>query len=580
MQIKPIIISSSDDMLDDIEHHFKVVAGPGAGKTRWLSNHIRNVLSNSARLNKCRNIACITYTNVGVETIISRQGDSIDNVEVSTIHSFLYKHVVKPYIFLIKDEFGLDPGKIDGHDELVPSGGFVYQWKKKTNQTKTLTDDTEVIKALCALCWQFNGNEELELKLRDVWRGKAGKYNIKKNSYMTYKEMWWEKSRLHHDDVLFFSHTLLKRYPDVLRVLRGKFPYFYVDEFQDTNPIQTKIIEMLSEKETIVGVIGDKAQSIYGFQGAEVRQFEEFDLPGMKNYQIKNNHRSTEEILTVLNNIRVDITQKSPDGKRGEQPLILICPPLTAYKKVREIACNDNVCTLSYANITSNEMKSEYAGIGKDDLFIKLIIADSTDRGKIISATIKGIEYARQNKFKDAIKEVKKICKFKDEFEKQKTAIKIIHVMLNKYKSYMNGNLYDFYDVLKETGLITMTRINTSRASKVKSFYDDTAYKEIALWVRYNDDDSLHRTVHKSKGDEFESVLLIVKGNRKLSFKEESALSFLLNPDLNNEDHRVYYVALSRAKKNLFINVPELSAQGIEKVESIGFDVLDLREES
>ena len=121
-------------MLDDIEHHFKVVAGPGAGKTRWLSNHIRNVLSNSARLNKCRNIACITYTNVGVETIISRQGDSIDNVEVSTIHSFLYKHVVKPYIFLIKDEFGLDPGKIDGHDELVPSGGFVYQWKKKTKK--------------------------------------------------------------------------------------------------------------------------------------------------------------------------------------------------------------------------------------------------------------------------------------------------------------------------------------------------------------------------------------------------------------------------------------------------------------
>lgn len=579
MQVELIDIGSSDEMLEDIEHPFKVVAGPGAGKTRWLSNHIRNVLSNSVRLNKCRNIACITYTNVGVETILKRLGDSIDNVEVSTIHSFLYKHVVKPYIFLIADEFGLDPAKIDGHDELVPSGGFVFQWKKRTSQIKTLTDDTEVIKALCALCWQFNGSGELELKLRDVWRGKAGKYNIRKNSYMTYKEMWWERNRLHHDDVLFFSYTLLKRYPDILRVLRSKSPYFFVDEFQDTNPIQTKIIEMLSEKETIVGVIGDKAQSIYGFQGADVSQFEGFDLPGMKNYQINNNHRSTEEILTVLNNIRVDITQRSPDDKKGRKPLALICSPLTAFKKVREIAGNNNVCTLSYKNVTSNEMKSEHIGVGNDDLFIKLLTSDSSDRGKIVSATIKGVEYARQNKFKDAMKEVKKICKSKDDFEKQKTAIKIIHAMLDKYDNYASGRLYDFYGVLKETALIDMNKFKAG-SSKVKSFYENTTYKETVLWMKYNDDDSLHRTIHKSKGDEFESVLLIVKGDKKQSFKEEKALSFLLKPDLNNEDHRVYYVALSRAKKNLFINVPGLSAQGIEKIKGIGFDVQDLGSES
>jgi len=64
MPVEPILLKSSDAMLENIEHHFKVIAGPGAGKTRWLSNHVRNVLGKSGRLNKCRKIACITYTNI------------------------------------------------------------------------------------------------------------------------------------------------------------------------------------------------------------------------------------------------------------------------------------------------------------------------------------------------------------------------------------------------------------------------------------------------------------------------------------------------------------------------------------
>jgi len=97
----PINRITSDSALIDIEHHFRVSAGPGAGKTHWLVEHIRNVLHRSNRLGKTRKIACITYTNIAVETILSRLGTSVDRVEVSTIHSFLYKrnHSVNP-VFL------------------------------------------------------------------------------------------------------------------------------------------------------------------------------------------------------------------------------------------------------------------------------------------------------------------------------------------------------------------------------------------------------------------------------------------------------------------------------------------------
>lgn len=86
-RIEPIEITSANK-LDNIEHHFRVSAGPGAGKTHWLISHIKEVLHNSERLEKSRKVACITYTNTAVEIICDRLGSSSNQVEVSTIHSF------------------------------------------------------------------------------------------------------------------------------------------------------------------------------------------------------------------------------------------------------------------------------------------------------------------------------------------------------------------------------------------------------------------------------------------------------------------------------------------------------------
>jgi DNA helicase-2/ATP-dependent DNA helicase PcrA len=90
----PIIKITAETVLAEIEKSIKLHAGPGAGKTRFLVNHIKNVLHHSRRLGSSRKVACITYTNVGTETIIKRLGNTGDRVEVSTIHSFLYKHLI------------------------------------------------------------------------------------------------------------------------------------------------------------------------------------------------------------------------------------------------------------------------------------------------------------------------------------------------------------------------------------------------------------------------------------------------------------------------------------------------------
>ena len=98
------ITINSDTEISDIERHFRVFAGPGAGKTHWLIKHVKNVVKRSKRLGLTRKIACITYTNSGVDEIQGRLKQSAERVEVATIHSFLYMNVVKPYGLLLKNE--------------------------------------------------------------------------------------------------------------------------------------------------------------------------------------------------------------------------------------------------------------------------------------------------------------------------------------------------------------------------------------------------------------------------------------------------------------------------------------------
>jgi DNA helicase-2/ATP-dependent DNA helicase PcrA len=107
--------------LMDIERNFKIYAGPGSGKTTWLVSHLENVLKKSKRLGKTGRIACITYTNVAAEELINRLQCNKDRFDISTIHSFLYRNIIKPFSYLIERDRQsnrlFDTAKLNGHEE-------------------------------------------------------------------------------------------------------------------------------------------------------------------------------------------------------------------------------------------------------------------------------------------------------------------------------------------------------------------------------------------------------------------------------------------------------------------------------
>ena len=532
------------------------MAGPGAGKTHWLISHVKNVLAHSDRLGKCGKIACITYTNTGVETIVRRIGASTKAVEVCTIHSFFYNHIVKPYLHFIAEEEGFNMDLLKGADDRFDlSYPTLETIKKQTRQN--YVDDKCLTDAIRSAKWRFDEHGDIVCKPEYPKIAKFGKRTfLSSKTYPAYKRLAWARGLMQYDDVIYFAYRIFEKIPFAQEVIARKFPYLFVDEFQDSHPIQVKIIKKIAGHGSIIGVIGDPAQSIYQFLGADVAQFDAFTLSGMKEYVIDGNRRSTTKIIDFLNGIRKDLQQVSHRTKEGDAPLLLIGSHIDNYNKLLEMV-GKNVYALAYDNLSANSLK-KMMNVNVVDKHLIDKIPDSNEKRKsIVSTFIKALEHAKAGNFKKAFELFGRI-----DIE-IKNAVVFIQKLLSDYDNFKDKPLYEFYEYLNNTFGLGMTAM---KGGKGKNFYDGHSYMELAMSVNHEDDTSLQRTIHRAKGDEFDNVMVCLG--------EEDALEFFLDPDLQKKEaHRVYYVAASRAKEKLFFSIPTLSDENRKELEKIGLEI-------
>ena len=350
--------------------------------------------------------------------------------------------------------------------------------------------------------------------------------------------------------MLFFSGIIIQKYPFILTVLRAKYPYIFVDEFQDTNPIQTYILSEIKKEESIVGVIGDAAQAIYGFQGADMRLFRMYRVKKENQYCLNENHRSDKCIVDLLNILRENFEQMPCENYKDSSIKFYVGDRTKAFLKARDICGIEELVSLSRDNVTSNAMKNLLETETYDRKIMKKYeeTESNAERKNYVTSYMNAIELARNSKFKEAIKKVEWL--YKGQTEPKKEALNMLSLMLDGYSDYKDMPLMNFYSLLKE--LERNVQLSNFRAGAIKSLYENTLYSNLALCVNIVEDISNHITIHKAKGAEYENVFVV--GNKNF-------LNFLMNPDIEgNEEHRVFYVALSRAKKRLFLYLDNLSS--------------------
>ncbi|WP_294066402.1 ATP-dependent helicase [uncultured Fusobacterium sp.] len=554
-------IESKDKI--DINSHFKIVAGPGAGKTTFLINQIKNIIENSNKVNIYRKIACITYTNVAVENIIKRLDYSLEVIEVATIHSFLYKHVLKPYLWVLQDKYKFNLKEVKWYDEIPLGHSLLDLWRKKRKKF-FLNEDIPLAKTLLEGNWKLNDDFSIQIIPNEVYKRKVkGKYFLEEEDFKYLKMICWEKGMISHDDVLYLSYEILKKSPRILEILRAKFPYILVDEFQDTNPFQTEIIKIIAKEESLVGIIGDECQSIYGFQGANVLQFKNFFLEGMKEYNILTNHRSTKEIIELLNYMRKEsLYQKIPENKSGDKPTIIIGEIIKSYKEIKKTYSNEELYVVSYKENISKNIEYDVNKKVHTDFTYELLFNDK-ERGKRIFYIISAIEYAKQLNLKKSIHSMEKIYKG---MEIDKSIImKNLKLFIENYISFETLSITEFYNEFITKYCNFSEKITRGN---IKDKYDNLKYNEIAPLIKLEDNKSNFKTIHKTKGEEVDNILILLDHEK---FNENTSLNFLLNPDMEIEEHRVFYVAISRAKKRVFISIPEISEEFKEKLKNISF---------
>lgn len=537
------VIGSEDRI--PIDEPFKVSAGPGAGKTHWLIGHIKDVVAHSKKLGAVKKVACITYTNVGTDSISRRLRYDNDCVEVATIHSFLFTNVVKPYAYLVAAEIGLKTeGLIVVDESSYMSQGYAYDLLKDMGKTWI---DAELFSIALSRCrWHYDNYQYVGFKPKYAQPAQKCKkpYKIPNDAYFGFKIHLWSQGKLSYDDILYVSWMIFGKYPQAYKLLQSKYPYFFVDEFQDTIPFVVDFLQRMGNEGTVVGVVGDKAQAIYEFVGVTARQFDNFTVPGMQEYEIHGNRRSTLQIVNLLNAIRTEFQQEHLSGLTGEDPVLIVGDMLDCYQKSIEVSGTDDVRSLAFPNIIANSMRTRNGARAAVNLLDKDFDGDAT-RQFVVKALLKAVEYARMSDLRNAWHQMDMIN------DDRTKSIVLLRRLLTGYDLYKNGTLMDFYAFVNgQLGL----GLKGFRKGDLKAFYETHLYSDAALGIKGADADTKHKTIHKSKGDEFDNVFVVLN--------EEADMSFMLAPQLDdNVAHRVYYVGISRAVQRLFVNTPTLSAE-------------------
>lgn len=272
-----------------------ILAGAGSGKTRTIIHRIAYILKEEKA--KPWQILALTFTNKAAEEMRSRikemDIDGTEDIWMSTFHSMCAK-VLRFHANLM------------GYDRNY----VIYD----TTDVKSILKEVlaelnldEKMYQVSMLIGRISSLKEKGIMPADFEKDSMGDYREEKiaSVYKLYQNKLVSNNAMDFDDLLLNTVRLFEAHKEVLEYYQNKFKYVLVDEYQDTNPIQFKLTDMLAKGYKNICVCGDDDQSIYAFRGADIRNILEFEknYPDAKIIKLEQNYRSTPNIIEAANHV-------------------------------------------------------------------------------------------------------------------------------------------------------------------------------------------------------------------------------------------------------------------------------------
>ncbi len=277
-----------------------VIAGAGSGKTRVLTYKIAYLLEQGMAP---YNILALTFTNKAANEMRQRISSMVDADRASKLWMGTFHSIFCRILRIESDRLGFsaDFTIYDATDSKSLLKKIIAEMQLDDKKYKPSAVASYISQAKNLLIFPFAYANRSDFRRRDEAMNMPMLYKV----YETYFQRCRMASAMDFDDLLLYTWSLLSQHPDVLQKYENLFHFVLVDEYQDTNFAQHQIVTLLTQRRQRVCVVGDDAQSIYSFRGAELDNILNFQTlyPGSRLFKLEQNYRSSQNIVRAANSL-------------------------------------------------------------------------------------------------------------------------------------------------------------------------------------------------------------------------------------------------------------------------------------
>lgn len=444
-----------------------VIAGAGSGKTRVLTVRIANLMSQGV---DAFNILALTFTNKAAREMKKRIADIVGNNEAKNLWMGTFHSVFAKILRSEADKLGYPSNFTiyDTQDSVRLIGAIIkeMQLDKDIYKPKQILGRISSYKnSLITVKAYFNNPE---LQEADAMSKKPRMGEI----YQQYVERCFKSGAMDFDDLLLKTNELLNLYPDVLAKYQDRFRYILVDEYQDTNHSQYLIVRALSDRFQNICVVGDDAQSIYAFRGANINNILNFqkDYENVQLYRLEQNYRSSKNIVEAANNV-IDKNKTKLDKivwtSNDDGPKIKVHRSLTDSEEGRFVAA-----TIFEQKMQNQMLNGQFAILYRTNAQSRAM-EDALRKRDIPYRIYGGLSFYQRKEIKDVLAYLRLVINPKDEEALVRvinypargigdTTVEKLTVAANHYKR-------SIFEVMEHIDKIDL-KLNTGTKTKIHDF--------------------------------------------------------------------------------------------------------------